>query len=404
MNLLLPMTVAGLLVTGMGVALLGSVKVDLARKLDIDEARVGGLVSMFGFAMIPVILTVGFVTDFAGKQAVLAAGCLLMFVSLILLSRSSRYWTAMVAVLLFSAAWSAMINVINVLTPPAFLEPSEIPERMAYATNLANVFFGVGAFLTPLIIAFLLRRFGFAPSLQVLAAVVLIPAVMSVGVDFAALEAAPADQSTSQTASGLTTLLGDPVLWLCAFALFFYGPLEAAMGAWATTYLGERGVSEGLASTLLSAFWLSFMASRLLTAWLATPFHLPDGGETLLLPAGSESALILGLSLACIVVMSGVVWNQNRGVAIALVCAAGLVFGPVFPSIMAILLGHFDASLHGRAVGLLFAIGGVGWTMIPILMGTYARRTSVQRSFLIAVASAVGLLATAAMMIALIVK
>jgi hypothetical protein len=33
------------------------------------------------------------------------------------------------------------------------------------------------------------------------------------------------------------------------------------------------------------------------------------------------------------------------------VLAAGLVFGPIFPIIMATLLGHFDQSLHGRAVG-----------------------------------------------------
>jgi hypothetical protein len=42
-------------------------------------------------------------------------------------------------------------------------------------------------------------------------------------------------------------------------------------------------------------------------------------------------------------------------------------------------------------VGLLFAIGGIGWTTIPALIGAYARRTNVQRGFLIAVAAAVGL-------------
>lgn len=66
---------------------------------------------------------------------------------------------------------------------------------------------------------------------------------------------------------------------------------------------------------------------------------------------------------------------------------------------MAVLLGHFDPSVHGRAVGLLFAIGGIGWTAIPLLMGAYAQRTSVQRGFLIAVASAVGLCAAAAVLL-----
>ena len=47
------MQIAALVVGGMCHALLGSVKVPLARRLAIDEARVGGLVSLFGFAMIP---------------------------------------------------------------------------------------------------------------------------------------------------------------------------------------------------------------------------------------------------------------------------------------------------------------------------------------------------------------
>jgi uncharacterized protein YqgC (DUF456 family) len=58
---------------------------------------------------------------------------------------------------------------------------------------------------------------------------------------------------------------------------------------------------------------------------------------------------------------------------------------------MAVLLGHFDKSLHGRAVGLFFAIGGLGWTVIPMLIGAYAQRKSVQQGFALAAASAVGL-------------
>ena len=164
MNLLLPMTIAGLLIGGMGVALLGSIKVALARKIGIDEAKVGGLLSLFGFVMIPVMLSVGFITDLVGQQVVLVGGTVLMAGSLVVLAKSNRYVSALFGVLMLSAAWSALANVINVLTPPAFLDPEEIPERIAYATNLANVFFGIGAFLTPLFISVILRRSGLSPA------------------------------------------------------------------------------------------------------------------------------------------------------------------------------------------------------------------------------------------------
>jgi predicted MFS family arabinose efflux permease len=42
------MQIAALTIAGMCHALLGSIKVPLARKLEIDETRVGGLVSVFG--------------------------------------------------------------------------------------------------------------------------------------------------------------------------------------------------------------------------------------------------------------------------------------------------------------------------------------------------------------------
>jgi divalent metal cation (Fe/Co/Zn/Cd) transporter len=68
------MQIAALLVAGMCHALLGSVKVPLARKLKIDEARVGGLVSLFGFTLIPVIPMAGLLTDQVGRPDVFIGG------------------------------------------------------------------------------------------------------------------------------------------------------------------------------------------------------------------------------------------------------------------------------------------------------------------------------------------
>jgi hypothetical protein len=85
-------------------------------------------------------------------------------------------------------------------------------------------------------------------------------------------------------------------------------------------------------------------------------------------------------------------YSAPKGITL-LVVTAGAVVGPIFPTLIAILLGHVEPSLHGRAVGIFFCIGGIGWTAIPILIGMYAKRTSVQRAFLFATGSAVLLLA-----------
>ena len=368
MTLFQLMMVAALLVGGMGLAVLGSVKVPLAKRLHIDEARVGGLVSIFGFVVGPVILAAGFLTDHVGRQTVFMTGSILCAGSLVLLAAARNYLAALAAVLFLGAAWAMLINVGNVLTPPAFAgEPPNIPR----ATNLANVFFGLGAFLTPLVVAFLVARHSLTMALSLLALFSILPAGLALGVVFQA-PIAPAAES-----AGFGSLLRDPLMWLCGLAMIFYTPLESSLGAWTTTYLGERGVSERTAPWLLSGFWLAYMAGRLAAA--------------LFMPADWAAAALGALTAGSFIVLLAMVLSRGAAPAMALVLAAGLVFGPIFPIIMATLLGHFDQSLHGRAVGLLFALASIGWTTIPFLIGAYARRAGVQRGFVIAAAAAGGL-------------
>ncbi len=379
-----PTWIAGLLTCGMGVAVLGSVKVALSKRLEIDEARVGGLVSMFGFAMIPVMLVMGFLTDLLNKQAVVVAGALLIVASLVLLSRPKKYWHALVAVLLLSAGWSALVNVLNVMMEAAFGgDPT-------YHMNLGNFFFGLGAFLTPLVIAYLLQRAGYSWAVLVWAGLALLAGVLALFVDFpgllAELAKSKGEAPAPTTDLGIGALLVDPIMWLTALALLFYAPMEATMAAWATTYLGDKGLSEGRAATLLSGFWLAFMGSRLATALWVANFPLPAGGDT---------SLIIRLSLLCMMVWVGAAVSRGRGLAIAMVILAGLIFGPTFPTIIGVLTGHVDEAVTGRAVGLFFAIGGVGWSVIPMLIGAYAKKRGVQRGFLIAAAAGVGLVVTA---------
>ena len=66
------MQVFALAAAGVVFALLGSIKIPLARQLNIDEAKVGGLLSVFGFTWIPMVFAAGILADIYGKQAVLA--------------------------------------------------------------------------------------------------------------------------------------------------------------------------------------------------------------------------------------------------------------------------------------------------------------------------------------------
>jgi fucose permease len=366
------MQIAALAVAGMCHALLGSIKVPLARKLQIDEARVGGLASVFGFTLIPMVLAAGFLVDALGQQAVLAGGFALLILSFGLLANvRGSYGMALVAVLVLGTGWSALVNVLNVTSPPAFLPPAEIRTRMAFAMNLGDFIFGMGAFLTPLVVAVLIRWIRLERTFLVLSTLAVIPLLLGLGVDWERLT----PESTKTVAGGLSILLADPVVWLCCLAFFCHVPIEAAVATWATTLMLDKKVSDATASTLLSAFWLAFMGSRLITA--------------LTLPKGADMVLIITMAALCIAFTLGIALSRAAWLTCALVVAAGLILGPIFPTLIAVLLSHVQTELHGRVVGLFFCIGGIGWTAIPILIGAYAKRTSVQRAFLIATGSAI---------------
>jgi fucose permease len=382
------MQVAALTIGGMCHSLLGSVKVPLARKLEIDEARVGGLVGIFGFTLIPTVLAAGFLVDALGKQAVLSGGLVLLIVSLALLSRARSFGVALFAVLLLGVGWSALVNVLNVTSPPAFVPLDQVQDHMAYAMNLGDFIFGTGAFSTPILMAVLIPRIRLERALLVPAAVAVLPLLLGLGVDWQRLVTEP----TQTASSGLSILLSDPIVWLCCLAFFFHVPIEASVAAWATTLMTDKGVSEGRAATLLSVFWLTFTGSRLLTALtlpLLTAFTLPNRADTL---------LVTTLAALCIAFTAGIAFSRSGALTSVLVIAAGLILGPIFPTLIAILLSHVEPSLHGRTVGVFFCVGGIGWTVIPMLIGAYAKRTSVQRAFLIAAGCAVILTGMAAML------
>lgn len=367
------MQVSALAVAGMCHALLGSVKVPLAKRLEIDEGRVGGLVSVFGFTLIPMVLVFGFLVDAVGKQAVLGGGFALLIVSMVLLSRLRSYPWALIAVLLLGTGWSALVNVLNVTSPPAFLPPEEIKSRMSYAMNMGDFVFGMGAFLTPILVAFLTRNLNLSSTLLFLASLAIVPVLLGFFVNWDAEVLNPKNSET--VAGGLAQLLTDPIVWLCCLAFFCHVPVEAAVATWATTLMTDKGVKEGTASTLLSVFWLTFMSSRLIAA--------------LTLPKGLDTTLVIGMAVLCIAFTLGIAFSRSAKLTCIMVILAGCILGPIFPTLIAILLSHLPGELHGRAVGIFFCIGGIGWTAIPILIGAYAKRTSVQQAFLIATGSAV---------------
>jgi len=89
--------VLSLPITGLCYATLGSIKLTLSKRLGMDEAKVGGLISAFGFMVGPIILLCGALSDTYGRRPVWFVGSLLVVLSYLVFARARRYGAAVLA-------------------------------------------------------------------------------------------------------------------------------------------------------------------------------------------------------------------------------------------------------------------------------------------------------------------
>jgi fucose permease len=247
------------------------------------------------------------------------------------------------------------------------------------ASNFGNVFFGIGAFVTPFLVGMLLARLGYKITGTLITLALLIP------IPFALLAGYPAVQKTGLTfGEAFATefgLLANPIIIVAALALFCYVGLEGSMGGWISTYATNQGFDAKGASIVLSSFWIGFMISRLIASVTITP---------------ANGAIFLSiLALLAIVLIGLMITANSKGATAMLVFVTGLCLGPIFPTVVGITFSKIDPSAYGSAFGIIFAVGLLGGSTLPAAIGIYSRGKPIKKSFPIAMGAALVLLVLA---------
>jgi fucose permease len=347
-------TVGGALVLGMTLALLGSLKLALARRLRLSDSEVRRLLIALNVALIPLVLLCGVLLDIYGARPVLAAGSVALTVALVSLGLRPTYPHAFVSILLAGFGAAALATACTVLMPRAFFAPAEASASL----NLGYVFIALGALVTPILIDILLDTLTLHRTLAVLACLCLVPALLSV---FAGGE----HWRTAHHPNDPAALLAEQSSWLAVLVVFFYAPLEASISLWTFTLLRERGQDEREAGGLLSGFWAAFLASRLLVA-------VAQHGE--ILTESWDRWLIVLPPLLAAVVIGNLAGASHRGRPGAGLILLGLLLGPVFPTLLGMVFRHVAPSEQGLAYGMVFAGGSLGTLMLSPLVGFRPRQ------------------------------
>ncbi|HOJ60763.1 MAG TPA: MFS transporter [bacterium] len=334
---------------GLSMFMLGSVKLRLTEKLNIDNAQMGKLFSVYNFSNLVFVLVAGIVCDQFGYKTVAVGGFLAAAMAMFCLGQASSYTLAVLACLFLGVGSMFMNTAGNTLLG----NPNILYEDPGRSANMGNVFFGVGAFCAPFLTALLFKKTSFNNTLTVMAVILLIPLIFAIAGMFP-----PAGGNFS--ASAAAALIGQSQIILCALALMCYIALEVSMAGWITTYMTSVGADETKASQVLSFFSVAIMAGRLFTA-------LVIGGFLNLAAHGQWFVAVLAV-VAAIVIYSMRTVN-NVGTGTSLVILIGLLFAPMFPTIAGLMFARTDPSVQGTGFSIIFAIGLIGAIFVPAYMG-----------------------------------
>lgn len=221
-------------------------------------------------------------------------------------------------------------------------------EQVGPFMNGLHFFFGLGTFLSPLVIAQIMLMTGDINWAYWIIALVCLPIVV-----WTLRLPSPAPQRASD--DGAQGAAKPVLVTLIALFFFLYVGAEVSAGGWIYSFALKSGIAGATsAAYLTSVFWGAFTAGRLLGIPLAARFP----ARTVLL------ADMLGS-----LVSLGVIWLGSRSlIAVGIgTLGLGLSMASIFPTTLSLAGQHM--TLTGRVTGLFFVGSSTGAMFQPWLIG-----------------------------------
>ncbi len=348
--------------------ILGAISVELMTSLNINEGQFGSLVMGLFLTSCIVQVIIGPLVDKLGYKPIAVLGFVVTSGSMFLLAFAPSFSLALLACILLGIGAMSLNTVGNTLIPVVLFEGKD-PAR---ASNLGNAFFGLGYVLTPLLFVLFLKSLSlnYSTSVSIIGALILIFLLFALATSFP-------KAVTGYKFSMAIKLLGNAAVLVAALALFCYISLEITMATWVKPLMAELfGGSESAnavsnAGLVLSFFGVAMMLGRFLAS---TMKNLTAMGARVI-------TLMSLLSVLAIVIM---ILTKSAVLAIVAVLLTGLAFAPIFPTIVGVTFAKFEASLYGSIFGIIFAVGLLGGTFVPKIIGNLSVGRSVQGSLPIA--------------------
>ncbi len=333
----------------------------LRGELGISYTEMGAILGAWQLVYIAAAAPSGILIDRIGPKKALAIGALIIALSAFLRSYAEGFWTLFAAVALFGLGGPIVSIGLPKLVVDWFSGPSRGLASGVYITGPALgsvlVLSSTHALILPV-------TGSWRMTLAVYALIAFGVAMLWIAFGRDSVESASEPERSGATTGGYREVVFQPAVWSVIVVGFSAFLASHGLRSWLPQILEARGMSPAISGLLASLPAVTGIFGSILILRLASR---RAGNRK---PATLALLLVTGLCVAAIVFLDG--WPLVLAIAIEGFCAAAIQ-----PLMLNILMEMPSVGPRriGTAAGFFFAVGEVGGTAGPVVMGLLADLT-----------------------------
>lgn len=331
---------------------------EISKTFSLNLAQTGTIftANYLGFTIF--LFIGGILADLWGKKKVLALSLIGFTLSLILFPLAPNFSLAFIAIIFLGGFGGIIQGTMNAVI-------AEVnSEKSVFYVNMAQVFFGIGAIIGP-ISAGVLVNMGFHWQLCyfILAGVFLL-----VTIAFYFTHLPPLAKSDKISKASFVNLISDPKFLLICLCMILYTGSEVGGWGWLSTFCKQNlKFTPTESSVAVAVFWCAMTIGRLICGRLSLVFKT----RNIILVLASFSTLVT--------LLAGLV--RHEVAVFVVITAMGFAYSSIWPLIISY-GSNYHPENSGTVYAMLIGCGGLGATLIPLLMGIIAQNISGQAAMI----------------------
>lgn len=350
--------------------------IEIGGSISHEVSNMGLLLTLFSSGFVAGSFLTGLLSRFMPKTIVLNISMVFQWLFLIIFPFSKSFILMLIIYFIIGMSGGLVETLVSLILPEI-----NNKKQAGYYLNISQIFFGVGAFVGPYISSIIVKvGLNWKISYYILAmlsfmsffifSILRIKCKSSIELHTLKTEIiGNRDQTKRLEFSAITIKL----LLLFSFMMLMYTASEDGLNAWIPTFFRlERGFSTYQASQILSFYWLSIAAGRILISFLVRKVNLMK--LTIIISILGFLSTFAGITV------------ENKYLNLIFFMLTGLFYSGIWPNTVALSMQYFKSDeKKDFFVSMIIAFGGIGALIAPWVIGSIFKISNLFIGLLICV-------------------